>query len=179
MTCRDIAPDIVDYARGLPLDSRRLDRVTSHLQTCQSCAELADRERGVSLALRRLAESQTVPAANDVQLQKLLASFDAPRGRSKRIRVALEWSLAASVLIVAGLAVMWRPVPPPADTAATLSAPSMNAPSAFVVLPGADALPRFEHGQVIEVDIPTAAGVVRAEVLVGQDGLARAARLVQ
>jgi len=55
----------------------------------------------------------------------------------------------------------------------------MNADSAFVILPGAGALPRFEHGQLIQIDIPSAAGVVRAEVLIGQDGLARAARLVQ
>jgi len=55
----------------------------------------------------------------------------------------------------------------------------MNADSAFVVLPGAGALPRFEHGEVIRVEIPSPEGSIQADVLVGQDGLARAVRFVQ
>jgi len=49
----------------------------------------------------------------------------------------------------------------------------------FVAWPGAAAWPPFESGELIRVDIPTADGVVHAEVLVGQDGLARAVRWVQ
>jgi len=60
-----------------------------------------------------------------------------------------------------------------------------------VILPGATALPRLESGRVIRIEIPEAelssvglwppmhAGAVQADVLVGQDGLARAVRLVQ
>jgi hypothetical protein len=39
--------------------------------------------------------------------------------------------------------------------------------------------PPFESGELIRIDIPTEIGVVQAEVLVGQDGFARAIRLVQ
>jgi anti-sigma factor RsiW len=182
MTCRDFTPDVVDRARGVPLDPLREDAVTRHLRTCETCRALFDREQAMSRALRHLAEEQHVPAANDLQLRKLLASFDAPRARRRRVRVAVEWSLAASVLIVAGLAAGWKDDAsrPRAPQVAATPAPSAKAAAGdFVVLPGADALPQFEHGQVIQVDIPSAAGVVRAEVLIGQDGLARAARLAQ
>ena len=49
----------------------------------------------------------------------------------------------------------------------------------FVTWPGATAWPPFESGELIRIDIPTEVGVVQAEVLVGQDGFARAIRLVR
>jgi hypothetical protein len=49
----------------------------------------------------------------------------------------------------------------------------------FVAWPGARAWPPFESGELIRIDIPTEFGVVRADILVGQDGFARAIRLVQ
>jgi hypothetical protein len=49
----------------------------------------------------------------------------------------------------------------------------------FVAWPGATAWPPFESGELIRIDIPTENGVVQAEILVGQDGFARAIRLVQ
>ena len=182
MTCRQWVPDVIDLTRGVALDRPREAAVAEHLRSCASCAALADRERAMSAALRRLAADELVPPPNDVRLGRLLAAFDAPRPAASRVKLVVELSLAATVLIVAGLSVGWRSdAPKPAaseKTAATAALPA-NADSAFTVLPGADALPRFEHGQVIQVDIPSAGGVVRAEVLIGQDGLARAARLVQ
>ena len=62
----------------------------------------------------------------------------------------------------------------------------------FVAWPGAAAWPPFESGELVRVEIPTSAllslgfsepesasGVVQADVLIGQDGFARAVRLVQ
>jgi hypothetical protein len=49
----------------------------------------------------------------------------------------------------------------------------------FVAWPGAAAWPPFESGELIRVDIQTEVGVVQADVLVGQDGFARAIRLIQ
>jgi hypothetical protein len=49
----------------------------------------------------------------------------------------------------------------------------------FVAWPGAAAWPPFESGELIRIDIPTDAGVVQADVLIDQDGFARAIRLVQ
>jgi len=61
----------------------------------------------------------------------------------------------------------------------------------FVTWPGAADLPTFESGHLMRTDLPasivlslglvppaTAAGVVQADVLVGQDGFPRAVRLV-
>ena len=65
-------------------------------------------------------------------------------------------------------------------------------PVEFVTLPGAASLPRFESGSIVRVDLPLSSlaaygvdistsggkGPVKADVLVGQDGEARAIRLV-
>ena len=49
----------------------------------------------------------------------------------------------------------------------------------FIAWPGAAAWPPFESGKLIRIDIPTDAGVLQADVLVDQDGVARAIRVVQ
>ena len=49
----------------------------------------------------------------------------------------------------------------------------------FVAWPGAAAWPPFESGELIRVELMVDGGVVEADVLVGQDGFARAVRLVQ
>jgi hypothetical protein len=141
----------------------------------------------MSVALRRLDRERRASAVKTGQLDRLLTAFDRPRVRSRRTSVAVGLSLAASILIVVGLSVGIEhkaPVSSSTGVAATLAPPtSADGPEqrrgAFVVLPGATALPRFESGQVIQVDIPSAGGLVRAEVLIGQDGLVRAARLAQ
>jgi hypothetical protein len=143
---------------------------------------------------RRLSSGEEVPALNPARLNALLASFGRPRGRSRGARIAVGLSLAASVLIVVSLSVgLQRPVPAPgaSQAVAATPAPSASAETAFMVLPGAEALPRLESGRVIRIEIPESelsavglwppahAGAVQADVLVGQDGLARAVRLVQ
>jgi hypothetical protein len=66
-------------------------------------------------------------------------------------------------------------------------------PSGFVQLPGAASLPAFESGEIVRMDVPVASlpaygidissgagkGPVEADLLIGQDGLARAIRLVK
>jgi predicted anti-sigma-YlaC factor YlaD len=194
MTCRQLKFDVIDVARGAALDPAREAAVESHLRSCPSCRALVDRQRAMSAALRRLATDPKVPAFNPGRLNNLLAAVGRPRRRSRRATVAVGLSLAASVLIVASLSVgLQREATAPGSpqvVAATL-APPMGAETAFVVLPGADALPRLESGRVIRIEIPESeltavglwqpghAGAVLADVLVGQDGLARAVRLVQ
>jgi len=178
MTCRRFAPDVIDMARGLALEPARHAAVLSHLRACASCAALAERQRMMSIALRRMADDERMPPADDRQLQKLLTSFDARSARSHRLTLGIGLSLAASALIVVGLSIGWkRDAPHGASEVAATPTPSTNVGD-FVVLPGASALPRFEHGEVIRVEVPSAAGAIQVDVLVGQDGLARAARLV-
>lgn len=181
MTCRRFVPDVIDQARGIVLDPSRLREVTRHLTACASCAAVAERERAISAALRRLVNVQAEPARSDIQLGRLLAVFEQRRSRSRRLTAGVGVSLAASVLIVAGLSVGWDDRARGGGSStrfAATPAPPAGAGEAFVVLPGASALPRFESGQVIRVEIPSGEGVITADVLIGQDGLARAVRLV-
>jgi anti-sigma factor RsiW len=182
MTCRQLIPDVIDFARGMALDRSQEAAVVEHLHSCASCAALTERERAMSAALRQVERDLRVSDQNELRLVRLMAAFDAPRRPASRVKLAVELSLAASVLIVAGLSVGWKSDAPKPAASERIAAPAVSrvyADSAFTVLPGADALPRFEHGEVIRVEIPSAGGVIEAEVLIGQDGLARAARLVQ
>lgn len=182
MTCRRFTSDVIDLARGAALEPARHRAVLQHLRDCAQCAALMERQRAVSRVLRRMADEPLEPsAADDRRRQALLAVFDATRPRSRRMTFGVGLSLAASVLIVVGLSVGWKHDAPSSGASGVAATPAspMSADSAFVVLPGASALPHFEHGEVIRVEVPSAGGAVQVEVLVGQDGLARAARLVQ
>jgi anti-sigma factor RsiW len=182
MSCRQLKFDVIDFARAVALDPSREGAVRSHLRSCPSCGVLVERQRAVSAALRRLASGQELPALNPVRLNTLMSAMGQPPKRSRRTTVAVGLSLAASVLIVASLSVgVQREASAPGSfqVVAAALAPPMGAETAFVVLPGADALPRLESGRVIRVEIPSGEGVITADVLVGQDGLARAVRLVQ
>jgi anti-sigma factor RsiW len=208
MTCRQLKSDLIDLARGAAVDPSREAALESHVRACSPCAVLLERQRAMSDALRRLASEQRVPALNSRQLNTLLAAFGRPRGRSRPATIAVGLSLAASVLIVASLSVGLQrqasapdsspvvAVTPASPTSAETpfdvaqGSPERSRGTAFVVLPGAEALPRLESGRVIRIEIteseltavglwPAHAGAVQADVLVGQDGLARAVRLVQ
>jgi len=67
----------------------------------------------------------------------------------------------------------------------------LEPPNDFVIVPGADRLPRMESGSLVRMDLPVSmlpslgvappAGrmtVVTADLIVAQDGLPRAVRLV-
>jgi anti-sigma factor RsiW len=196
MICRQLKFDAFDFARGVPLDPSRQAAVESHLRSCASCGALVERQRAVSAALRRLASEQELPALNAGRLQRLLAAMGQPPKRSRRATVAVGLSLAASVLIVASFSVGLQREAPPSGTSRVVAAalapigaeepvgvaqgsPERSPGTAFVVLAGADALPRLESGRVIRVEIPAPEGMITADVLVGQDGLARAVRVVQ
>jgi hypothetical protein len=70
--------------------------------------------------------------------------------------------------------------------------PGPQPPSEFVIVPGAATLPAMESGSLVRIDVPVAmlpslgltppaanrTTSVRADLIVGQDGLTRAARLV-
>ena len=63
--------------------------------------------------------------------------------------------------------------------ATDLLSPVSSDATDFVAWPGATAWPPFESGELIRVELPVDGGVVEADVLIGQDGFARALRLVQ
>jgi hypothetical protein len=133
-----------------------------------------------------------VPPIDPRREQALLNAFDAHWVRPRKRRVPWSWvpatTAAALVATVAGLnwlvftnAPPVEPIPdePPVDM------------TGFVPLPGAGAWPRFESGSLVRMDVPVSAlsglglqaqsptGLVKADVVIGQDGVARAIRVVQ
>ncbi|HEX5475062.1 MAG TPA: hypothetical protein VFX12_10410 [Vicinamibacterales bacterium] len=141
-------------------------------------------------ALAALASDPIHPSP-DVEAH-VLAAFDRahalPSAAPSRGLSRVWLSLAASLILATGVS-LWtvRSIAVPGRTAAA-AAPVARA---FVEWPGAADLPSLESGQLVRVDLPVsllptlgivppegAATQVQADVLVGQDGLARAVRLV-
>lgn len=131
-----------------------------------------------------------VPPIDPDREQALLAAFDAhwaqPRPRSGR------WSLgAAAALAAAIVGLNWLVVSNTPGVDSEPAAPAFDM-TGFVPWPGAEAWPRFESGSLVRVNLPVSAlaalglpapsstvSVVQADIVVGQDGFARAVRVVQ
>jgi hypothetical protein len=134
------------------------------------------------------------------------ATWHALPGRVPGSRAVTVQAPAAGVAVVAatespssirtgmperGTAAAVRPTPSVARRPARRREPEEPSPAIFVPLPGAAGLPRFESGSIVRVDLPLSSlaaygvdisaaggtGPVPTDVLVGQDGEARAIRL--
>ena len=154
-------------------------------------------------ALRRLNAATIVPPLDPVREAALLAAFDAAApGRPASARqywYLAAFASAAALIIAAGVtpALTGRHGPLPGGAAAHKSVPpslrgvQLEPPSEFVLVPGAAALPPMESGTLVRVDLPVSAlsqygmspppgrtRAVTADLIVGQDGLTRAVRIV-
>jgi hypothetical protein len=141
----------------------------------------------LSESLRELADaSRSREPAPRVE-ERVMAAFDAARAAPAR-RPARRWlALAAAAIVVLACGTMWS-----VARRSTPAAPLEPAPSEFVAWPGSSTLPAFESGELVRVDLPvsvlpslglvlptTRAVAVKVDVIVGQDGFARAVRLVE
>jgi hypothetical protein len=165
-------------------------------------------DRGLALALRRLDDAVVVPEADPAREAALMAAFDAAAqrrvgapGRRQYLYIA-GLAAAAAILMAAGLGPALtgrhgapidanRPNQPVASTLRDVQ-PEPQPPNEFVMVPGAATLPAMESGSLVRMDVPVAelpalgltpppsnrTASVRADVVVAQDGLPRAARLV-
>ncbi|HEX4565549.1 MAG TPA: hypothetical protein VH138_02915 [Vicinamibacterales bacterium] len=154
-------------------------------------------EQELAKALRRLHDVTAPPPVDPAREAALMAAFDAASGASSAQRRPTThgyWpmaGLAAAAAVLIAIALPWGaagrraavPPSPPRDV--------QPEPSAFVVVPGAASLPFMESGSLVRVDLPVSvlpslgltppaggAAMVRADLVVGQDGLTRAVRLV-
>jgi predicted anti-sigma-YlaC factor YlaD len=191
MTCTDVKSSVVDRARGAILTDVQEPDIAHHLRTCPRCAALFDRERAVSAALRLVAETVEEPADGQTEAA-VLAAFDAHWERPPRRSGQRVWRgvAAAAVVVVATLVgIVVRNVPHDERAVAPERGVELTD---FVPWPGADAGPPFESGELVRVDLPVSAlpalgfwppssdvSFVQADVIVGQDGFARAVRLVR
>ena len=148
----------------------------------------------LSDALAQLRRTTDIPTAEPDRERALLAAFDAHWARPRRSfrRVAWVWTAAAASMAMAfgvGRFVVMDTPAWPTTTIATDRPPDMTG---FVAWPGAHALPPLERGELLRIDLPrealpalglfaplSTASVVPADIVIGQDGLARAVRLVQ
>jgi hypothetical protein len=155
-------------------------------------------------ALQRMARQTPVPECDPEREALLLKAFDQARQRPAQRRTGYLWlaglTTAAGLLIAAGLVLpgtQRRGTPPISDRRPHTPPDHRGAGSPvgdageFVSWPGSSSLPPLESGQLLRVTLPvsmlpslglvppaTRTLPVHADVLVGQDGLARAVRLV-
>jgi len=144
-----------------------------------------------------------VPPVDPAREADLLAAFDAYHARPRRRAGVPAWA-AAAALVVLAISLNWlvvsrsqpgfektTPGDPSSGASLTWAEPVSDF-AGFVAWPGASAWPPFESGSLMRVELPvsmlpalglsapsSAVGVVPADIVVGQDGLARAVRLVQ
>jgi hypothetical protein len=128
--------------------------------------------------------------------QRLRAEF---RILSRRRRVRIWASVAGVGTVAAGIALFgWvrvspRPIAVAVHSAVELVAAEEETDASFYPLPEAEALPAVESAMVVRVQLPVSSlrlmgvpvdeeradAAVQAELLLGQDGLARGVRLVE
>jgi len=159
----------------------------------------------LALALRRLADESEPPAIDPQREAALMAAFDAAQVNAPVRRP--YWAMTGLAAAAAVLIAVTLPVragrhgsPSDGDQATHKPLPSSSSrgvqpeplpPFEFVLVPGAAGLPPMESGSLVRMDIPvsmlpslgltppaSSSKAVRADVIVGQDGLTRAVRLV-
>jgi len=153
-------------------------------------------DRDLSQALQHLREAVVVPPPDPARDAALMAAFDTARatpasaGSNRHYWVMAALASAAAVLIAVGIdrsstGRHAHPSSPPRDV-------QLESTGEFVIVPGAASLPQMESGTLVRMEVPVSmlpsfgvapptagrATVVTADVVVAQDGLPRAVRLV-
>ena len=144
-------------------------------------------ERDLADAVRRLKEAAGVPPVDPAREAALLAAFDA--GRLTPSRPRRDYWYLGAFAAAAALIVAWSLPRTPALS--PVHGVRFAAPGEFTIVPGASALPPMESGTLVRMDVPVSmlpslgvtpppgqATEVTADLVVAQDGLPRAVRLV-
>jgi hypothetical protein len=182
MNCPQFDEALLDAARGEPATPA----LRAHLAICERCSSSLRQQENLTRGLRALGGGLDIEPAPGLEA-RLMAAFHEEVGVETRTPWrAMLGAAAAVLLVVASLVVASR------DFERSRAQSRMVAAEAeFVPWPGVAALPQFESGQLVRTELPAsvlpllgiepASGVtseiVMADVLIGQDGLARAVRL--
>ena len=171
-------------------NSRKTERGAKH---SPAGMEVRAAPFALSRDLRALADADPSEAPGELRA-RLLIEFRRHSARKRR----MAWLPAAGIGAIAAaiLLFVWMPKQPtavsnPVGQSLLLTAEDTDAD--FYPLPEADGLPPIENATVVRVQMPLASlqlmGVavnevgaaepIEADILLGQDGLARAVRLVQ
>ena len=187
VNCREWMEEIVENARAGVPPRPGLD---SHLERCADCRELFEAERTLIEPVRRLRAAVGSARSPEYRKRDLLEEFGRVRRPAQRIHWA--FAVAASVLLVLAAGLMWRTATPMADRAAVDAVSTEVADfSEFAPVPYAPPLASGEMVTVVRTELHAAAldrmgfavpdmsgNDYQAEVVLGQDGLPRAVRVL-
>jgi hypothetical protein len=172
MNCREYRSELIELARG---GAAHRD-VVAHVERCAVCARFLEDQTALSAAMQSIAAAASGPSA--AVESRVMAAFP------ERRRVPVwRWAAAAGVAAAACLSAAWvlRPLPAPQPATAQ-----------FITIPYTVPLAPEEPAAVWHTRIPVSALIavgfkvesvdpsvtVEADVLVSQDGRARAIRPV-
>jgi hypothetical protein len=201
VNCRDWGIEIVECARSGENPSASLD---AHLGDCAACRELWESERALNVPLSRLRVAFALERSSDHRRVSLMREFDRIHGTARSRRVQWAFAAAAAVLFVFALGLS-RPATSLSDrTVQDRVAMRLNDDRAgtgdfdetlddggFVEVPYAPPLASGEFVKVVRtelyaaaldrmgVSVPVGNGEFPAEVVLGEDGLPRAVRVLQ
>ncbi len=178
MSCREYRGNLVEWARGI----NPPQAAAAHVSGCPGCAQFLQEQQALETVLRRVA-TEEIPSPDEYSA-RILAEFDRS-ARKKKVRV-LGWFGAAAVSAAACLTLSVTPVRP-----VTALQPAPEA-AQFVPIPYTVPLAPEEPATVVRMEISVSAllaagfqmpaedpsDTVQADVLVSQDGRARAIRPV-
>ena len=196
MKCAEFEGLILELVRDPSLPGGQREQAAAHAQVCTRCGDRLAGELALTAGLRALAASaqaEQAPWTVEAALRRAFVPVEAP-APVRRLAWRLPAAVAAGALLA--LSVGYRLTHPPtvSEPPAAASAPAASQPYApFYPLLYGDDLSTMEAGGVVRVRLTRAAlasfGVpvseerrterVEAEVLLGEDGLARAIRLVR
>ena len=208
MSCEDFEDDVVDLARGEELGDAERAEALAHAEACLRCAARLDDERAVTNGLRAFAARTAgaeAPARVEAALLRALRDPEGAGGVGARPSRSIELLLLAVAAAILAAIVVVPPregrfaAPAPSTYAAAVAPATPEAPAAplagenaeFVSLSYGEDLRELDSLQVMSVELPRTAlaalgwpadsaqaGSVKAEVIVGHDGVARAIRFV-
>lgn len=174
MNCRECRDGLMEWARGNP----PAPQVVSHWEQCPPCARFLEEQRALSAAMAGLA-AEPLPPSRQFEA-RVMAEFDKIQPARKPL---LHWVLAGALAASVILSAVWtsRGLPP---------APVAANEAGFVPIPYTVPLSPREPATVWRMEIPVSklravgyhvpssdpGAVVEADVLVSQDGRARAIR---
>ena len=173
MRCSDFEAAIVELARGAA--SPESER---HAEECPRCRERLRLETRLTAGLREVQQELTLQGPSPSIQNALLGELRKPR----HSRVS-PWVWAAAAAVLLGLAGALAPSPEPAPPVPA------RASNPFVLLDYSRPITAADTGRMIRVTLPgsapatlgfpvVGAGRVEADILLGEDGSARAIRFI-
>lgn len=171
MMCREYRGDLIEAVRGGAWPAA----LRVHVDQCAECAQFLEEQQALSEAMAGL-RGEDLPAADEFA-RRVMLEFDRARGARSQ---AWRWVLAAGLAAALCLALVRVGTPPPS---------AVQQPP-FLTIPYTVPLAPEEPATVAQIEIPESAliaagfhvqpsdptALVKADVLIGQDGRVRAIR---